>query len=213
MDVRGVLRFLDDARGDEDKEIGLVADFRLVLEQPAQQRDVAQQGDLVDAVAGGVLNQPADHDRVAAPHGDGRLGRPFQRGRGQNFLARADVLGLRVQLRDGLVEFQADEAFFVDLGRDLQRDPHVLVLVAAVIDGRRGRRVLAGDIGDILAHGHLGLFVVQRQKLRGGQDADIRVGLVSVDKGGKVRKGDIRPADRCHPNGLPDHAQREAGGE
>ena len=64
----------DDLRRDHDDQLGLVLLIRLALEQLAENRDVADAGNLAHRAGHGVVHQAGDRERLAVAQLDFGLG-------------------------------------------------------------------------------------------------------------------------------------------
>ena len=127
--------------------------FLLVpLEQPAQQGDVAQAGDLVFRMGRIIPDEPADHHRIGIFHDD--------RGLGQALIGLGTVGGSQSivihQSRDLLINLEANGPFLADLGGYFKGHPHVFIFIGTVVQFRRGG-FLPNLVWDVSSHHDLGL--------------------------------------------------------
>ena len=101
--------FVDDGRGYENKQVRRLIGFGGMREETAEERDVAQEGDLVDFVGFTVFDHAAKDDGFAAVDGDGGCDGLFMCARQED--VRIDR-GSHFVLRDGLgrgIIFPLDE--------------------------------------------------------------------------------------------------------
>ncbi len=85
-----------------------------------------------------------------------------------------------------MFHIQLDRVAFIDLWLDFQLEPHILALHRGEWIRRRpgaGGGVLARDERNILAHHDLGIFIVQGDQVRGGENITGRIGCQGIDQG------------------------------
>ena len=113
---------VDDVGRERDDEVRLHDVLGGVAEEEAEDRDVAEDRDLGDAVDDLVGHQAADQDRLLILGDDDGLGRPLRGRRAQvSSCSRAssEILG---------VDLQADHVVLVDVRGQLDLQRHVLAL-------------------------------------------------------------------------------------
>src|SRR6266568_2503887 len=214
----------DDVGGEEEEQVRLRLGRDVVAEEPAQHRDVAQDGRLVHRLDGALLDEPADDDGALVLHRDVGLHRALGGGRAERRVLARDLLRL-------LVDLQPDVVALRDLRLDAQPQLHVLALdggdarEAAQEAGRgRGGGGGAGGPGEagqvrqagaepglerhVLPDRDLGVLVVGGEDVRGRDDVHVRAGLERLDQHRDAR--DARQHRAELGRGGPDEAGQEA---
>ena len=113
--------------------------LRRVLEQVAEDRDVAEQRHLGDVVDLALLDQAADHDALLVVDDDLRLELALGPRRAELGILAAEVLGL-------LLDLEADRVVARDVRRDVERQVQLLALDVLTDRAERVRRA-AGVAG------------------------------------------------------------------
>jgi hypothetical protein len=164
---------VDDVRGEQEQQVGLLLVALGVLEQVAEQRDVAEQRHLRLGVRDPVGDQAADDDALLIADDDGGLDLALGPGRAELRVLVADVLDL-------LLDLEPHHVAGVDDRRDLHRQLDVLALDRQLAEARRpaldlaeAAEVDAALVRDVLADGDLGLLVVGGQDVRARQHVDV----------------------------------------
>ncbi len=115
---------LEHDRAQEDHQVGALAVPRLVLEEAADPRQVAQERHLVDARLLVVLDEAAEHDDLAVVHEH----RGFERALVGDDVGGAHELRLARDARDFLEDGELHRAALGHLRRDLEGEADVLAL-------------------------------------------------------------------------------------
>ena len=181
----GRLAVAQHVRAQENHEVGLVAIPGLVLEQVADDGDVAQQRNFALVVLAVVRNQPANHDDLAIVDQHGILDRTLvgdqvDRLHGARGRHHAGHFQKRLELH---------RSAFCHLWRDLKGQANVFTLDGLERVGRCVRRLreAAGDKRHILADDDFSLFVVEREDIRRRQDVALLVRLERACKRAEVQ--------------------------
>ena len=168
---------------EEDQQVRLSQRFLLRLEEPAEVRDVAKEGDTAHGVGVRLVDQATDRHGLAVVHDDRVLDLAVAEG-DADLLGGTDVLRELRDLGDLLEDVQAERVALADLGRDPERDADVLPIdvdrLGEVVTTRR-RLGPAGHDRDVVANNDLGLFVVRGEDVGRGHDVDVVVRRGGVD--------------------------------
>ena len=124
-DLSQVARVADDVRRENEQQVRLALGLARLAEQSAQDRDVAEDRNLVFLVLNRVAHQTADDDRLLVAHHDlGSRGAAVDRDHAQG-------AGRRALLGDLLFDLEADLVVRVDVWRDSNGGADVLASDAA----------------------------------------------------------------------------------
>src|SRR5581483_10848178 len=126
VDAPQILRPADDVGREHDQQIRFRALLRAILKQPPEQRDVAEDGNLVDRLRLRVFLQAAEHHRVAVAHDDGGLDRALVGDRPAGIRQRLAV----GHVGDLAVDLEPHRLRLVQVRRQLELERYVLLAVA-----------------------------------------------------------------------------------
>ena len=174
--------------------------LRRVLEEVAEDRDVAEQRHLRHVVDLALLDQAADHDALLVVHDDLGLQLALRPGRTELGILAAEVLGL-------LLDLEADRVVARDVRRDVERRGSASRAGCSDRSSRAGptcpprrRRQAeaaerqAGLVRDVVTDRELGLLVVDRDDVRRRQDVRVVLGRERLEQH-RVRR-DARAEER-----------------
>ncbi len=174
----------DDARLDEDDDLGAVHRRVVAGQYIVQKLDRAETGDARAIVAAGIADEPGQHDGL--PVGDrDRTANPSLRDR--------RCQRRRVGRRDGadlLLDVERHDPVGIHLGQDVQDDARVLV-IDVVDHGREtvvGRLRGAGQDRNLVADLQDGRLAIEDDKRGRGQDLHRRVALQGTEQDAGVRQ-------------------------
>ncbi len=187
----------DDVRRQEDEQVRLRLRLHRVAEEPAEQREAAEDRDLLHAPQGPFLDEAADDDGVLVVGDDLRLHAALRGGRTEHGVGARDLLVLDVHLEpdvSALVDLRLDLEAQLDRlaldGRD-ERAEAARVEEVADVGGVRGvrpgeergeaRRRVPRLERDVLADDDLRLLVVGRDEVRRREDVHVRRRLQRLD--------------------------------
>ena len=198
-----MLRIAQHRRAQEHHQVGLGTRARVVREERAEQRQVAQQRHLFDAVLDRILDQAADHHDLPVIHQHHRFDGALVRN-------HAGGVGRVLDAGDFLVELQLDGTALRDLRLHPQRQADITPLDGlerARCRGSARKRVLPRDERHVLADDDPRFLVVEGQQRRRRQDVGVVVGFQRPHQHAEVEDLGADAGDRDH---ALDHADVEA---
>ena len=193
-------------RAQHDQELGLDGVLRLLAERQAEDRDVAEERDLLVGALVAVVDEPADHHRLAVLDGDRGVGAAtLDDGAAEGL---GDVDGLPAQAADLGLHGHLHEAVRVDGRGDREDHAHLLRTHRALLAGGAHRDRLRD--ADALAHLDAALGVVGHHDARVGEElhavlrgervdeeVEVRAAHRDVGKAGDAREHGRRQAQQA----------------
>ena len=164
---------LHEPRRDQHHQLGALGAVRLALEQVADDRQLAQDGDLGAVFLRQVVEQPGDHERLAVAQLDVGFRAPDGE-RGNAETRQGDAVAEVERAHLGL-HLQADH---VAGNRRLEREANPELLV---LNGDGAGRALNDGNGNLAAGKKAGLLVVVRDEVRLGEALEEPVRFQRLD--------------------------------